>query len=105
MSPRRYRVSNSQKVADEFRTVLESAAQQGRLEPVLRAVGKILTALELIPDEFGESKGVLPAHGAVLRRGIVEPLTVEFAVFEDQQQVFIRSFRLWRPGRRNRPSG
>jgi hypothetical protein len=89
-----YRVVNSQKVADDFRALLARATAEDRLQAVLQASRTILDALKWVPDDFGESMGALPS-GMPMRRGLIAPLTVEFAVHTIERVVFTRQFHPW----------
>src|SRR4051794_14174172 len=95
MPPTPYHVDNSQRVADDFRALLTRASAEGRLDEVRTAARSILDALTWIPDEYGESMGVLPFSGMHLRQALRCPLTVYFAVHEPDRVVFIRRFHLW----------
>jgi hypothetical protein len=100
MPPTPYRVVNSQKVAEEFQALLVRAAAEGRLEAVLLVMRNLVKALRWVPEEVGESAEELPSGKTVRRRLVQEPLTVEFAVNEQERVVFFLRFHLWplKPG-------
>src|SRR4051794_31652214 len=95
MAPSRYRVSNSQKVANDFRDLLAQAAAEGRVGAVLTTMRKLLSDLQLLPDEVGESTETLPTTGLMLRRALRVPLLVHFAIDEKERIVYLRQIRLW----------
>jgi hypothetical protein len=89
-----FRVSQSQKVVEEFRHLLDTARDRGILAITLRASRWILEELARTPMEFGESREHLPHLDLHLRIGFAGPVYVEFAVNLIGRVVFIRRFGL-----------
>jgi hypothetical protein len=94
MPPRRYRITHSQHVRDQFRSIIAQATQEGRLGRVVRAARRIFNRLRSRPLAFGESR-TRHAHAKLLQRaGFSGPLFVEYAVHAEQPIVWIKRFYL-----------
>jgi hypothetical protein len=90
----RYKVFNSQVVAEQFRSLAAEARASGRLPLFLAAAKWIMEELARTPTEFGESWTVRPGSDLIFRRGCVGPLFVQYALREKDRVVYIRRFAL-----------
>jgi hypothetical protein len=90
---RPFRLSYSVLVGKNLRALCDRALARGLDEQVAAAVTTIVERLEADPFQLGEPKYNLPVMGLVVYVGIVEPLTVEFAVDEKNRIVYIKEFR------------
>jgi len=91
---RRYAVHCSAAVAELIRRVHRQASGHGRGRAVTRAFRQIVSQLERNPLRFGEAAYRLPGLRLQVRKGIVRPLVVFFAVSEDRPLVFIKDIKL-----------
>jgi hypothetical protein len=89
-----FQVSQSRRVLDEFRRVLDLARERGILPMTLRASRWVVEELTRTPMEFGESREYLPRLDLHMRIGFAGPVYVEFAVNLPNRVVFIRRFGL-----------
>jgi hypothetical protein len=89
-----YGVHCSQVIAQALREVQKEAEEQGRGPQALAAIRRILQRLSHDPMNFGEPLYRLPVLRMQIRQGAVRPLFIDFAVCEDQPQVFIRGIKL-----------
>ncbi|MDB5311770.1 MAG: hypothetical protein JWO38_5972 [Gemmataceae bacterium] len=90
----RYQVSQSRKVLEDFRRLLDLARDRGILAQTARATRWIPEELTLTPMQFGESREYKAPLDLHLRIGFAGPVYVEFAVNLPHRMVFIRRFGL-----------
>jgi hypothetical protein len=76
--------------AEIIRQLWRRASRSGRGEAVTAAFRQIMERLQRDPAEAGEPSYRLPAMRLQVRRVVVRPLVVDFAVSEDHPLVFIK---------------
>jgi hypothetical protein len=86
----RWEVICSQVNAEVIRRLWRLASLSGRGEAVTAAFRQIAERLQRDPTEAGEPSYRLPAMRMHIRRIIVRPLVVDFAVSDDRPLVFIK---------------
>ena len=94
----RYEVLCSLAIAQQIKALQEEASAQGRGAQFLRALRSIARHLTYDPNSFGEALYRLPALRTDVRIGVVLPLSIDFAVSEERQIVFIKSIKLFQAG-------
>jgi hypothetical protein len=90
----RHHVRLSAAVSRMIRRVHRRATSQGRGWLVTKALGQIVRRLELDPFHLGEPAYRLPDLRLQVRRVVVRPIAVDFAVSEDRPLVFIKGVKL-----------
>jgi hypothetical protein len=84
--------------AEILRQLWRRASRSGRGEAVTAAFRQIVERLQRDPTEAGEPSYRLPVLQMQVRRMVVRPLVVDFAVCEDRPVVFIKgAFLLSKP--------
>ena len=91
---RPYSVHCARAIADVIRGVHRQASRQGRGQAVTRAFRQIVSRLERNPLHLGEPAYRLPGLRLQVRKAIIRPLVVFFAVSEDRPLVFIKDVKL-----------
>jgi hypothetical protein len=76
--------------AEIFRQLQRQASETGRGKAMVSAFRQIVERLQRDPTEAGEPSYRLPAMRMQIRRIVVRPLVVDFAVSEDRPLVFIK---------------
>jgi hypothetical protein len=76
--------------AEILRRLQRQASQSGRGKAMASAFRQIVGRLQRDPTEAGEPSYRLPAMRLQVRRVVVRPLVVDFAVSEDHPLVFIK---------------
>jgi hypothetical protein len=94
---RTFQISFSGLIAEAIRELQRRASRQGRGEEFLQALRTVVDRLRHDPNEFGEPLYRLPVLRMQIRRAVIRPLYVNFAVCEDRPLVFIRAIRLLAP--------
>jgi hypothetical protein len=92
----RYEVLCSTAIAQQIKDLQERASAEGRGAQFLRALRSIARHLTYDPNNFGEPLYRLPALRTDVRVGVVLPLSIDFAVSEERQVVFIKGVKLFR---------
>src|SRR5437867_5986420 len=90
----RYSVVCSGAIKEAVRQLHRLAAQQGRAEAVVKALGEISYRLIHDPLQAGEPTFPLAALQLKLRTIVIRPVAVDFAVHDERPFVFIRSVTL-----------
>jgi hypothetical protein len=89
----RFRVSLTDRAADQLAAILRRAEQLGRGPAVAAAARLIQRRLENDPRVFGEPIRTRSAAHIDERHGGVAPLFVNYGVLQTELQVFVREFR------------
>jgi len=92
-----YEVHNSGEIAQAFLALQRRASQEGRGGDLLRATREVYERLTRDPYEFGEPLYRLPNLRMQIRCAAITPLSLDYAVCEDQPLVFIKAVRLLAP--------
>lgn len=87
----RWEVICSPANAEILRQLQRLASQSGRGKAVASAFRQIVERLQLDPTGAGEPSYRLPAMRMQVRRVVVRPLAIHFAVCEDRPLVFIKA--------------
>ena len=88
-----YEVHCSALVAQALKDLQRKASQAGVGEQVLSAIKAIHERLANAPLEFGEPLYQLHTLKLLVRVGIMSPLVVEYAVYEEAPLVFLRGVK------------
>jgi hypothetical protein len=89
-----FTVHYSGAVGKALRRIQRQASEEGRGEEFLHALRTIRQHLTHDPLQFGEPLYRLPSMRLQVQCGSVRPLVVDYAVYQDRAQVFIKGFRL-----------
>jgi hypothetical protein len=90
-----YRIVNSEELRNQFVALLNIAELEGRYEAVRDAATDAFDQLRTEPTSVGEGAGILEHSGMQLRRLMLSPLTIEYAVAEERRAVVLKSIVLW----------
>ena len=90
----RFEVRCSGALIEQIRRVHRKARRQGRAGLVTQAFRKIIDQLERDPFNAGEPAYRLPSLRLQVRRAVIKPLVVDFAVCEDRPLVFLKGVKL-----------
>lgn len=96
--PQPYQVSLSSRVFDKVRELAAVAAARGDGEAFLAALREFDRRLRVYP-QFGDPLVDLLAEVGQIRLGIVPPLAMQYAVFEEQRQVVVAALPVLMPKR------
>src|SRR5437763_1010893 len=83
-----YRVSYSERVRQRLRELANEAEQRGDTEQFAAALKELDRRLHLYP-QFGEPYLDLTAEPGQMYKGIVRPLAMRYAVYEDRRFVLV----------------
>ncbi len=86
--PLRYQVIYSDDVRSALKSLVARARDRGLASQVLDAIKEINRRLELYP-QFGEPLLDLVAEPGQIRIGVVPPLVVRYALYEEQRLVWV----------------
>ena len=95
-APQPYRVSLSGRVFDKVRELAAVAAARGDGEAFLDALREFDRRLHIYP-QFGDPLIDLQEPPGQIRLGIVPPLAMRYAVYEDRRQVFVAALPVLMP--------
>jgi hypothetical protein len=87
----RWQVVCSSVIAELLRQLQRRASRTGRGKAMASAFRQIVERLQRDPTEVGEPSYRLPAMRMQVRRIVVRPLVVHFAVSEDHPLVVIKA--------------
>lgn len=91
---RRYEVICSGANAEALRQLQRRASRTGRGKAVSSAFRQIVQGLQRDAERIGEELYRLRAIRVQVRTVVVQPVAVDFAVWEDRPLVFIKSVHL-----------
>jgi hypothetical protein len=91
----RYAVHCATAILDVMRRIHEQQSRHGRGQGVTRAFRQILRRLERDPVGFGEPAYRLPTMGLQVRKGIVRPLVVFYAISDHRPLVLIKDVKFF----------
>lgn len=92
--PRRYKVGVSDARRELLDAELEWAIPNGLASEFVAAVREIDFRLTVEPRDWGESREWLPIMRVQMRCGTSRMITVVYGVAEDEDEVFVREFRI-----------
>ena len=95
-APQPYQVSLSGRVFDRVRELAAVAAARGDGEAFLAALREFDRRLRVYP-QFGDPLIDLQAEVGQIRLGIVPPLAMRYAVFEERRQVLVAALPVLMP--------
>lgn len=95
-APQPYQLSLSGRVFDKVRELAAVAAARDDGEAFLAALREFKRRLRVYP-QFGDPLIDLLAQVGQIRLGIVPPLVMQYAVFEEQRQVFLTALPVLMP--------
>ncbi len=95
-TPQLYQVSLSGRVFDKVRELAAVAAARGDGEAFLAALREFDRRLRVYP-QFGDPLTDLREVAGQIRLGIVPPLAMRYAVFEERRQVFVAALPVLMP--------
>jgi len=87
-APEPYRVFYSERVKERLRTLIVAARDRGDDEAILAALREFDRRLRIYP-QFGDPQSDLTAEPGQVRIGIIPPLTMRYAVFEERREVTV----------------
>jgi hypothetical protein len=93
-----FEVSISVATRERIRQLHDLAAADGRRDQFLSALRSITERLKRDPMSFGEELFDLRGLRLTIKVGVVLPIAVEFGIYEERRQVFVRDFRYVSPG-------
>lgn len=91
---KRYTLSTSDAVLDQFRELYQVARQQGVGEAFPTSAATVFARLQNAPEELGEPCYSLPVLSLDVRLAVVGPLGVTFGINRKQRTVFVKEFKL-----------
>jgi hypothetical protein len=90
----RFRVSTSGQIADEIKSLLPIAVEQGKEDSFYQGLEAIYKTLENEPGKFGEPLYHLKNLNLEMRAGIISPFAVTYGVNYAARTVFISKVTL-----------
>jgi hypothetical protein len=92
---RPYKLEDGASVKEQVRSIKTVGQQAGKLERFIEIMEKVGEHLRTNPNEWGDPEYAAKTVNAVIRRGIVRPVAIRYAVYEDARAVVILNVRLF----------
>jgi hypothetical protein len=89
-----FHIHLSQVVDQDLRKLMQKAISRGQGKAFILAIQQIYSELRKDPTSLGEISYRLPNLRLQIRKVVIAPLVIEFAVSEDHQIVYIKGGKL-----------